>query len=116
MGTRRTRSCSTPGIAGRLTEVIERLAPAIRPNLFTLHGPGPSRTKQLDQKSAPMRHDSSDDDDDDDDPQPATTRSRKRPKNPFILDEAIEADNNGEEENADLECDYNDYEFIDDDD
>ena len=54
----------------------------------------------------PARRDSSDDDEIDTE---AAVRTCKRPKNPFVLDEAEDDDEEGESDN-----DYNYYEFIDD--
>ena len=67
----------------------------------------------------PARRDSSDDDENDEndaEAHVATSRKRKRPRNPFILDEAADAAK-GDEEDYKLkqfDTEYNDYEFIDD--
>ena len=69
----------------------------------------------------PSRRDWSDEDEGDEnnfEAHAATSRKRKRLRNPFILDEAEVDEAEEEEEEGELEefdTDYNDYEFIDDD-
>ena len=101
-------AAARPGVAGRIIDVIDRLVAAGRPiNDFPerswasgKYHPPPS--------PAPERRDSSESDENDVESHVATSRKRKRPRNPFILDEAAEDDDEGE-----LDTDYNDYdEFI----
>ena len=59
-------------------------------------------------------------DENDPDEHAATSRKRKRPRNPFILDEPAADDDEDKHDAEDYEqeqfdTDYNDYEFIDDD-
>ena len=109
-------AASRPGIAGRITEVIDRLSGAGQPISDLSQRAESSGTNQPIQSLASSLRDSSDDDYEE--RQDPIQRTRKRPKNPFILDEAIEADDDdndlGEEKEEEIGCDYDDYEFIDD--
>ena len=111
-----------PGIAGRITDVIDRLVGTGRPISDSPQRAGPSGTYHPVASPVSAQRDSSDDgevDENDPEARAATSRKRKRPRNPFILDEAA-ADDDDEHDAEDYEqeqfnTDYNDYEFIDDD-
>ena len=115
-------AAARPGVAGRITDVIDRLVAAGRPSSDSTQLAGPSGTYHPVTSPEPARRDWSDDgevDENDAEVHAATSRKRKRPRNPFILDEAEvdEAEEEEEEEGEleELDTDYNDYEFIDDD-
>ena len=103
-----------PGIAGTITDVIDRLIASGRLNNDPQQRAGPSVTNRRILVVAPSRRDSSDDLDDEDEqqekPKAAMERAQKRPRNPFILEEAD--DDEAVEIDA-IETEYNDYEFID---
>ena len=127
-----------PGIAGRLTDVIDRLVAAGRPISDSPQRAGPSGTYQHslihttyqhsstyfhsgvrpERKSpVPAWRASSDDEVDENDAEPsaAMSRTRKRPRNPFILDEAEDdEDDDPDDQMEEFDSDYSDYEFIDD--
>ena len=119
-------AAARPGVAGRITDVIERLVAAGRPPNDSTQRAGPSGTYHPVPSPEPAWRDWSDEDEVDEnnfEAHAATSRKRKRPRNPFILDEAVEAAEDDEEEEEEeeegkleeLDTDYNDYEFIDDD-
>ena len=107
------KAAARPGIAGKINDVIDSLVAAGRPNSDSLPAErvGPSGINQLNFSAASARANSSDDDDE---PQAGASGMRKRPRNPFILDETEEAADNDEELEA-FHYHYNDYEFLDDD-
>ena len=108
-------AAARPGVVGRLTDVIDRLVAAGRPIDDPPERAGPSGTYHPPPSSEPAGSDSSENDENV--PVAATSRKRKRPRNPFILDEAEDQDDEEEnEEEEDIEPDYNDVDFIDDDD
>ena len=111
MGTAARAAAARPGVTGRITDVIDRLIAAGRPIDDPPQRAGPSGTYHPPPSPEPAKRDSSDDNDENDD---ATSRKRKRPRNPFILDEAEDYDDD-EGELEELDADYYDYEFIDDD-
>ena len=115
-------AAARPGIAGRITDVIDRLVATGRPISDSPQRDVPSGTYHPVASPVSAQRDSSDDgevDENDPDAHTATSRKRKRPRNPFILDEAAAAeDDEHDAEDNELEqfdTDYNDYEFIDDD-
>ena len=108
-------AAARPGVVGRITNVINRLVAAGRLIDHPPQRAGPSETFNLPASQEPSGSDSSDDDETV--VEAATSRKRKRPRNPFILDEAEGDDDEEEnEEEEEEDTDYNDYEFIDDDD
>ena len=106
-------AAARPGVVGRFTDVINRLVAAEQPIDDPPQLAGPSGTFHPPQSPEPARRDSSENDEND--VEAATSRKRKRPKNPFILDEAEEEDDDDDEE-EEVDNDVNDYDFIDDDD
>ena len=91
-----------PGIAGRISDVIDRLVAADRLVINSPQRAGPSGMCRLTLSPLPVRRDSSNDGEVDENA--ATSRKRKRPKNPFILDEAAAAeDDENEGEDYELE-------------
>ena len=102
-------AAARPGVVGRITDVIDRIVAAGRPNDDTPQRAGPSGTYHPPPSPEPARSDSSEND-----AEAATSRKRKRPRNPFFLDEAEEDDDDDEE--GEVDTDVNDYDFIDDDD
>ena len=112
-------AAARPGIANRITDVIDRLVGAGRPINDSLQRPGPGVTYLPVTTPVPAPCDSSDDEVDEYDAETsaATLRTRKLPRNPFILDEAAEAEDDEEDEDQleNFDSEYIDYEFIDDD-
>ena len=109
-------AAARPGVAGRITDVIDRLVAAGRPITNSPQRAGPSGTYHPVPSPEPSRPDSSDDgevDENDFEAHAATSRKRKRPRNPFILYEAAEAEDDEEEEEElgeldEFDTDYND--------
>ena len=97
-------AAARPGVAGRITDVIDRLVAAGRPIDDFSERAGPSGTYHPPSSPVPARRDSSESDKNDAEAHAATSRKRKRPRNPFILDDAAENDDEGG-----LDIDYNDY-------
>ena len=101
-------AAARPGVAGRITDVIDRLVAAGPPIDDFSERAGPSGTYHLPPSPVPARRDSSESDENDAEAHAVPSRKRKRPRNPFIVDEAAEDDDEGE-----LDTDCNDYyEFI----
>ena len=99
-----------PGVPGRIEDVLQRLFAASRPvsppppppPVFVAQRAGPSGTRRPDPKAKRALIYSSDEDDVDDDV--PVRRRRKRARNPFVLDEAAEAD----DEECSLDGEYDD--------
>ena len=119
-------AASRPGVAGRITDVINRLVAAGRPPNDSSQRAGPSGTYHPMPSPEPSRCDWTDEDEVDEnifEAHAATSRKRKHLRNPFILDKTVDAaevDDEEEVEEKEIELkkfdtDYNDYEFIDDD-
>ena len=105
-------AAARPGVVGRITDVIDRLVAAGRPIDDPPQRAGPSGTYHPPPSPEPARSDSSENDEND--AEAATSRKRKCPRNPFILDEAEEEGDDDDE--GEVDTDVNDYDFIDDDD
>ena len=105
-------AAARPGVVGRIIDVIDRLVAAGRPIDDPPQRAGPSGTYHPAASPEPTESEN-----DENVPVAATSRKRKRPRNPFILDEAENEDDEEEnKEEEDIEPDYNDVDFIDDDD
>ena len=106
-----------PGVPGRVDDVLQRLFAAGQPrsttplpgavsysgdSSYSLHdnrgGPSGKQHSDPNVKLAKVYSSHDDDDDDDEESEPV---SRKRGRNPFVLDEAAEADNDDDDDDND---------------
>ena len=98
-------AAACPKVAGIVSDVIDRLVAARWPINDFPERAGPSGTYHPPPSPVPARGDSSESDKTDAEAHAGTSRKRKRLKNPFILDEAAEDNDEGELDTDDTDDD-----------